>query len=66
MEFGASLCDVVSVCGKNEIVAHLSRSRPIDQLKSLMLLTLFDWSRTWSFTNCTSIFDFQISLRYSY
>ena len=29
--------------------------RSIEQLKSLLLPTLYDWSQTWGFTNCSSI-----------
>lgn len=33
--------------------------KSIDQMKSLLIRTLFDWSRAWGFTHCTLIFDFQ-------
>lgn len=43
---------------RRETVAHLrSFERPIDQLKSLSLRTLFNWSWTWGFTNFTSFFN---------
>ena len=32
--------------------------RLLDHLKSLLIRTLFDWSRVGGFTHCTSIFDF--------
>ena len=33
-----------------------------DSLKSLLVGTLFGWSRTWGFTQCISIFDFVHSI----
>ena len=33
-----------------------------DFLKSLLVGTLFGWSRTWSFTQCIFIFDFVHSI----
>ena len=33
-----------------------------DFLKSLLVRTLFGWSRTWGFTQCISIFDFVYSI----
>ena len=32
--------------------------RPLDLLKSLLVGTLFEWSRIWVYTSCTSISDF--------
>lgn len=39
--------------------------RSLNQLQSLMMRALFDWSLTWCFTYCSSIFEFQNSLRFS-
>ena len=39
--------------------------RSLDQLKSLMIHILIDWSQAWVFTLCYSIFEFQNSLRFS-
>jgi len=32
--------------------------RPLDLLKSLLVGNLFEWSRIWVYTSCTSISDF--------
>ena len=32
--------------------------RTVDLLKSLLTKTLFEWSRIWGFTHCTSLLDF--------
>ena len=39
--------------------------RSLDQLKSLLIHTLFEWFRAWGFTHCTSILEFHNSLRFS-
>ena len=39
--------------------------RPVDLVKSLLVGTLFEWSRIWGFTYCTSMSDFLISVSYS-
>ena len=36
----------------------------LDKLKSLMLYTLFEWSRVWGFTHWATIFEFHSSLRF--
>ena len=36
----------------------------MNQLKTLFACTLFDWSWIWSFTHCSSILEFQVSLRF--
>ena len=33
------------------------------QLEDLCQRTLFDWSRCWGFSNCSSIIEFLLSLR---
>ena len=38
--------------------------RPIE-FKTILLHTLFGLSRTWGFTNCTSIFNFQLPSQFS-
>ena len=38
----------------------------LDQLKTLFSCTLFDWSWTWGFTHCSSILEFQVTLRFSF
>lgn len=38
------------------------KERLLDQLESLLIRTLFDWSRTWDFKNCNHILEFQDSL----
>ena len=39
--------------------------RPIDMLKNLFARTLFEWSRIWGLTQCSSLSDFLISIRLS-
>ena len=39
--------------------------RPIDMLKNLLARTLFEWSRIWGLTHCSSLSDFLISIRLS-
>jgi len=36
----------------------------LNQFKTLFACTLFDWSWIWSFTHCSSILEFQVSLRF--
>ena len=38
----------------------------LDQLKALFACTLFDWSQVWGFTQCSSILEFQVSLRFAF
>ena len=38
--------------------------RPIDPLKTLLVRTLFEWSRIWGFTHCISLSNFIISIRF--
>ena len=40
--------------------------RPIDMLKNLLARTLFEWSRIWGLTHCSSLSDFLISIRLSF
>ena len=47
----------------NSTFEYIARS--LDQLRSLLIRTLIDWSRPWGFTHCNSIFDFQASLQLS-
>ena len=37
----------------------------LDQLKTMFARTLFDWSQVRDFTHCSSILEFQVSLRFS-
>ena len=39
--------------------------RPIDMLKTLLARTLFEWSRIWGLTHCSSLSDFLISISLS-
>ena len=39
--------------------------RPIDMLKNLLARNLFEWSRIWGLTHCSSLSDFLISIRLS-
>ena len=39
--------------------------RSLDQLKSLLIHTLFEWFRAWGFTHCTCILEFHNSLGFS-
>ena len=38
---------------------------PIDMLKTLLARTLFEWSRIWGLTHCSSLSDFLISISLS-
>ena len=38
---------------------------PIDKLKTLLARTLFEWSRIWGLTHCSSLSDFLISISLS-
>ena len=38
---------------------------PIDKLKTLLTRTLFEWSRIWGLTHCSSLSDFLISISLS-
>ena len=38
----------------------------LDQLIVLFARTLFDWSWVWGFTQCSSILESQVSLRFSF
>ena len=38
-------------------------ARPLNQLKFLLICTLFEWSRPCGFTHCTSIFEFSNSIQ---
>ena len=40
--------------------------RPIDLLKTLLVRTLFEWSRIWGLTHCSSLSDFIIPVRFSF
>ena len=40
--------------------------RLVDFVKSLLLRTLFEWSRIWGFTHCHSLFDFLNSVSLSF
>ena len=63
LEFGTSMCDVVSLVGNSHTFEDVER--PIDHLKSFLIRNLFDWSQVWGFTQCTSIFYFQHSFSIS-
>ena len=39
--------------------------RPLDDLKSMLVGTLFEWSHVWRYTRCTSISDFLESSNFS-
>ena len=39
--------------------------KPIDMLKNLLARTLFEWSRIWGLTHCSSLFDILISISLS-
>ena len=39
-------------------------NRTVDLLKSLLTRNLFEWSRIWSFTHCTSLSDFLNSVSF--
>ena len=53
------------LCGRRRIVVLLKESS-LDQLKVLFAHTFFDWSRIWGFTQCSSILESQVSLRFSF
>ena len=38
----------------------------VDRVKSLLLRTLFEWSRMWGFTHCHSLFEFLNSVSLSF
>ena len=40
--------------------------RLVDCVKSLLLRTLFEWSRIWGFTHCHSLFEFLHSVSLSF
>ena len=39
--------------------------RTVDLLKSLLSMTLFEWSHIWGFMHCTSLLDFINSISFS-
>ena len=41
------------------------KERILDHLKSLLFGTLFIWARVWGCMNCTSLFDFIVSISFS-
>lgn len=53
--------DVDSVEGHNNRILE-DDERPLDQLKSLLICTLFDWFCACGLTHCNSVFGFQDSL----
>ena len=65
MEFGSGMLDVARVEEKQDSHMFEDVERRIDQLKSLLIHTLFDWFRACGFSDCTSIFEFQHSFRSS-
>ena len=40
--------------------------RSIDMVKNLMARTLFEWSRIWGLTQCSSLSDFLLSIWLSF
>ena len=52
-------------------IAWLERNRrsfedtekTLEELKVLYQCSLFEWSRCWGFTNCSSLSEFMLSLR---
>ena len=56
------LCLIWLVWKEHNSLTFEDREGLLDQLKSLLICTLFDWSHVWDFTHCNYIFEFQQSL----
>ena len=56
------LCLIWLVWKEHNSLTFEDREGLLDQLKSLLICTLFDWSHVWGFTHCNYIFEFQQSL----
>ena len=41
------------------------KERTLDHLNILLFGTLFIWARVWGCMNCTSLFDFLVSISFS-
>ena len=65
LEYGTSLSDVVNLVGAQTCTFE-DFERPLDLLKSLLVGTLFEWSRIRGYTCCTSIFEFLESVSVSF
>ena len=61
LEFSAILFDVVSMEGEHSRKFQNAK-RSLKKLKSLLIRNLFEWSRVWGFTYCTSVLEFHDSI----
>ena len=68
---GSNLWNMVPACLMSLVWKEWNRhtfedmENSFDQLKTMFAHTLFDWSSVWDFTQCSSILEFQVSLRFS-
>ena len=65
VEYGSRVSYVVIWKERNACTFELTE-RLVDCVKSLLLRTLFEWSRIWGFTHCHSLFNFLNSVSLSF
>ena len=65
LEYGTGLPYVVSLEG-TQCPTFEDIERSIDMMKNLMVRTLFEWSRIWGLTHCSSLSNFLLSIRLSF
>ena len=56
---------VVLVWQEHNTHTFENKERSLDLLKSLLLGTLFQWSRVWGYMQCISIHAFLLSVRFT-
>ena len=66
VEYGSNVSYVVNLEGARNARTFEETEILVDCLKSLLLRTLFEWSRIWGFTHCHSLFDFLNSVSLSF
>ena len=64
LEYGTGVSYVVNLEG-TQCPNIWGTKRIVDLLKPLLTRTLFEWSRIWGFTRCTSLLDFINSVSFS-
>ena len=62
LEFDFRLLDVDCLVGTNSC-SFEDTEKTLEELKVLCQCSLFEWSRCWGFTDCSSLFEFMFSLR---
>lgn len=63
LELNSGMCDVDYLEEMEPCCSFENSGSSLDHSKSVLHCTLYDWSRSWGFIDCSSFFVFLASLR---